>query len=439
MNKLYRRIVCSALAACIGLLPAAQAFATVAPTSACTTSGVEFGFFNGVQTTQDQATEALVYLRQQFGAQTAQGEAIRYESFYNYSHGFEDFVETFDQRLAEHDSLLAGRFELFAQALQGNGDLLSAIQAAVPATSSLFTSIVNDFEAFVVQKLTTLLANPPTLSNYIEHQGRIDTLTLEGKKLLFFAHSQGNLFVNQAYNYALTKVTAQSVKVVHAAPASVLLNGDYTLADKDLVINGLRLTGSVPANTDTVPAYLDRQPGLNGKKDFMGHGLLEIYLNPTLTTASHLKTEVAQALNSLVAPPVLAAAGFLTATLTWDGAGDVDLHTYEPDGSHVWYSQRQGTTGYLDVDNTTQYGPEHYYASCDASKIQTGTYTFKVANYYGATGRVARLQLSSDAGGVLGTVSTTLGAATGSNPSVQMLSVNVTKDPVTGVFSAAVN
>lgn len=437
MNKRIRKSICGVLAACITLLPFAQAQAVPAP-SACTTGGVDVGFFNGVLTSQDAATDALVYLRAAYGSQTAQGEAIKYETFYNYSAGFDDFVETFAQRLKEQDGVLDNRFELFDQAVRGGGSLWDTIATAMPKAVDIVTGIVADFTTFVVSKLTSLAGNPPTISNYTEHQGRIDALALEGKKMLFYAHSQGNLFVNQAYAYALTKVSEQSVKVVHAAPASPQLHGDYTLADKDLVINGLRLTGTVPANTDTIAGFLERAPGVNGQKDALGHGLLEIYLNPTLPLASRLKGEVDTALTTLVAPPATAATGFISATMTWDGAGDADLHTFEPDGTHVFYGSPLGHSGYLDVDNTVANGPEHYYSTCNASTLQTGTYRFAVANFARADGRTVTLQVSSNNDGVLGTIKATLGAATGSNANIPLLSVNVTQDATTGQYQATI-
>jgi hypothetical protein len=438
VNKFIRKTISGALAACMALLPFAPAYAVSAPPSACTTGGIDVGFFNGVLTRQDDATVALGYLRAQYGSQTAQGEAIHYETFYNYTAGFEDFVETFAQRLKEQDGVLSERFELFEQAIHGDGSLWDTLETVMPKAADIVTGITADFTSFLVSKLTSLAANPPTISNYTEHQGRISALALEGKKMLFFAHSQGNLFGNQAYDYALTKVSAESVKMVHAAPASPTLHGDWTLADLDMVINGLRLTGTVPNWTDSIPNPLSRAPGVNGKKDVLGHGLLEIYLNPTLTTSTHLNSEVATALSTLVAPPATAATGFISATMTWDGPGDADLHTFEPDGTHVFFGSPVGHSGYLDVDNTYQNGPEHYYSTCNAATLQTGTYRFAVANYARADGRTVTLQVSSNNDGVLGTVKATLGPATGTTANIQLMNVNITQDAATGQFQATI-
>ena len=250
--------------------------------------------------------------------------------------------------------------------------------------------------------------------------------------MLFLSHSQGNLFANVAHDYARTKVNASNVKLVHVGPASPSLRGSHTLADKDLVINALRITGSVPPITDTIPGIALRTAGINGQKDAFGHGLLEIYMAPQHATAARMKSHVDTALAALVAPPAQAVEGLFTATLTWNGPGDVDLHTYEPEGAHVFYRSKQGAAGYLDVDNTTANGPEHYYASCSATNLQTGVYRIAVANYSKADGRTAVVQIASRDSGVLGTRSVTLGGETGDVPSSTLFTVEVTRDTTTG-------
>ncbi|MGR5148761.1 YfaP family protein [Photobacterium alginatilyticum] len=432
--SILQNIVISVLTVCIVTAP------VMAQTqqSACQDTGFVIGFFNGVQNTPLQANVSSLELKRIHGSKTAQDEAIRYEVLYNYTNGFEDFVETFEQRLLEHDGLLEGRFELFFEAIRGEGPWWQRIVNVVSSTVDLFKSFVEWHKAKTINGLTSLFGNPPTEVNYVEHRVRIENWVLEGKKLLFVAHSQGNLFVNAAYDYALTQTSSESVSVVHVAPASPRLNGPHTLADLDLVINGLRLTGDVVSNTDNIPGYLLRPAGINGKKDLLGHGLIEIYINPNLAISSRVKSHINDALNTLVTPPAHASPGFFTATLTWNGTGDVDLHTYEPNGSHVYYSRPTGTTGYLDVDNTTANGPEHYFASCDVNKLQTGTYRVSVANYSRADSRTATVQVSSWKDGALGTKSVVLGEPTGSNPSVTMFNVNVDINQNTGSYEITV-
>ncbi len=404
----------------------------------CHNTDVVIAFFNGVQTTPSGANRGKEELKRIHGDKSEQGDDIRYEVMYNYTNGLEDFAETFEQRLQEQEQLLNGRYELFFEALRGGGTWWQNITNTISSASDILDAIAERDKAELIQKLSSLLGDPPSINNYQEHQAKIDNWVLKGFKLLYVAHSQGNLFVNEAYRYTTTKVDAESVKVVHIAPASPIVNGPHTLANLDLVINGLRLVGNVVENTDDIPGYLFRPAGVNGGKDILGHGLIEIYINQGLDIANRVKTHINDALNTLVAPTATASQGFFTAQLTWDGTGDVDLHVYEPNGSHVYYSDSNGDSGYLDVDNTTSYGPEHYFASCESDKLQVGTYKVSVANYSDAEGRRATVQIDSSQNGVLGTKEVTLGAETGDDPAYDLFNVTVSKDDE-GKYSVNLN
>ena len=71
-------------------------------------------------------------------------------------------------------------------------------------------------------------------------------------------------------------------------------------------------------------------------------------------------------------------------TLTWDaGQSDIDLHVTDPNGYHVWYSDKNAPTGaQLDFDNTRGYGPEHYTISSDeGDEMPYGDYSVDVVYY----------------------------------------------------------
>ena len=74
----------------------------------------------------------------------------------------------------------------------------------------------------------------------------------------------------------------------------------------------------------------------------------------------------------------------------------------------------------------------------DATKLQTGAYKVSLANFDRADGRSASVQIASHGTGVIGTKTVVLGAATGDLPSVDMFTVNISKD-ANGVFKASVN
>ena len=273
----------------------------------CERAGVEFGFFNGVQTTLVQAQEVTRdVLPSQYGHITPDGQLISYTLYYNDSQaGITDFIETFEQRLQEQDGLLAGRFELFFSAMNGGGGWWSRLTEAVPALNSLLDGLFDTFRSYLIRDMTADYGNPNTPAVSQRHREQIDHAAAMGKGLLLFAHSQGNLFVNRAYDHALAQVGADSVRVVHVAPASPRATGPHVLADLDLVINGLRTVGSVLPITDSVPGFLLREmhKDLSDKMDPLAHGLLETYLNRHFEPSVRIKRYVEQALKDLRPPP----------------------------------------------------------------------------------------------------------------------------------------
>ncbi|WP_237380936.1 MULTISPECIES: YfaP family protein [Cupriavidus] len=388
----------------------------------CSPGGITVGFFNGVWNTRSQAQSAREALAQLYGDTYAPtGEPISYDNFFNTTGsehgatGAEDLIETFKQRAAEQDAVLQNRFELFWEAISSDTqqNSFTRVLSTVGAFAGVLGGIYDDIRAKTVAALTSWASTPPTLTNYLEHQARVDGHLAAHKKVVLVAHSQGNLFMNAAYRYATSKAGAAAVKAVHIAPASPTLNGEYTLADLDLVINGLRLIGTVPANNVKISA--------TGREDVSGHELVRTYLNEVLPPIGPLnprgmvKQHLGNALSTVQAPQSTGSDGFFTVTLTWDGAGDVDLHSIEPTGRHVFYAAKKGLSGELDVDNIVGFGPEHYTATCDATKLALGTYAIGVNNFSGATGRTATVQIASYDEGVLLTRSVGVGMARGTS------------------------
>ena len=105
VNNLVKRFSCSLLVSIFFISGVASSAQAASETTLCRDTGVAFAFFNGVQTTKPQAEIAKQELKRIHGEQSAQGDAIKYEVLYNYSNGFEDFVETFEQRLQEQEVL----------------------------------------------------------------------------------------------------------------------------------------------------------------------------------------------------------------------------------------------------------------------------------------------------------------------------------------------
>lgn len=415
----------------------------------CKPGGYVIGFFNGVWNTEAQAQVGLANLRDSLFGSTYNNEPLEYELFYNQTGSesgatmLQDLAEVFQQRALELDGALDNHWELFWEVLGSSSDegsfietLVAKIGRASSELRDLLSALYTDIITKSVAGWSYLLSNPPTINDYGAQQTRIKTLIIERKKLLLIAHSQGNLFMNHAYDIAMTITDANSVKAVHIAPASPTLRGNHILADLDLVINGLRSQGlsSIPPINVSIPAsHLITD-------DFSGHQLVPTYLNSKRDTLPLVRSLAQAALDSLLVPETHGQQGFFTVTLTWDGSGDVDLHTYEPNGDHVYYASLQGGSGYLDYDNVNSYGPEHYYASCDSNSLVTGDYHIGINNYARATGRIATVQVATADDGEIFTTQLGVGSERGSsgdNSPIPVVTVNVSEDE-NGIYQVTV-
>lgn len=328
------------------------------------------------------------------------GEPIQYKIFHNEtgaeqsSNMGQDVAEVFIQRANEIDSSgeIARRFEYLWDSFSADKPFFTRLAHAMGASLSFFESIYTNVISRVMAAVASMISDPPLLETYAKHRIMLDALAIEGQKLLFVAHSQGNLFVNQAYDYVAPKIGDSSVAVVHIAPASPTLRGAHVLADIDVVINSLRIQGltSVPPVNLQLPF---------SRMDISGHTLEKTYLDRQRMSRELVQNMGWNALEKLVAPQEKGHRGFFTATLTWDGEGDVDLHALEPNGTHVFYAHKRGPVGELDVDNTSASGPEHYYASCDPHVLEEGVYRIGINNYARANGRIATVQIDFAQGG----------------------------------------
>lgn len=443
LARSYRTFAAGLAAATALSLGAMQpVLAQEAPASLCESSGYVLGFFNGVWNDPTEAAHGMERLMLLAGDSYG-GERVTAELFYNTSGkladrpdvtSLEDVAEVFIQRSGEIDGVLKQRWEYFWSTLSGAGEssLWERLKESHQAFGDAYQTWKETVKAKMVAVLAGMASKPPTEADYIRHNARIQGLVTERKKLLLVAHSQGNLFVNKAYDEAVrVSASTESAKVVHIASAAPTLNGEYTTVDIDLVIGGLRaVAGSTPAANLNIPF---------SKTDASGHKLIETYLDGTRAARGQIQAQMAKALGELKAPATAGETGFFTVTLTWDGTGDVDLHTFEPQGAQVYYSRRRGQSGYLDTDNVNAYGPEHYYASCDANVLQAGVYQIGINNYARAEGRTATVQLSSAKDGELLTrrlpVGEIRGTAGDSSP-IPVFNVQVTRS-ADGAWSVA--
>lgn len=409
MNKATRRWALALLAAAGLVAQGARA------TDLCPAHTHTLAFFNGVWNTPDTAASgarALLgtldeALRQHPARATF---AVGAEVFYNASglqrgarKGIEDLVEAFAQRAAELDDALRHRWELFWEIVDGRQDGWRKIAAVLPRAYDLAFALTEARNARLLADATSFAADPPTGIDYAAHRLRLRALHALGRGVLLVGHSQGNFFLNAAYR-ALPDPA--SLAAVHIAPASARINGPHLLSGNDLVIAALR--GVVPGAPPPPNLWI-----LPSTRDASGHRLIETYLDADRNGRPAAGALMADGLLALKAPEPRASPGFFTATLAWDGEGDIDLHVLEPGGDHVHYGARLGASGTLDLDNTAGHGPEHYHATCDPQRLQAGIFSVGLNNYAAPAGRQAMLQIATADQGVVRTVQVDAGPPRG--------------------------
>jgi len=423
----------------------ALAQTTPADASLCTARGYAVVFFNGVWNSQAGAEASKNIIRTALGdTYGPNSEPVTYQLSYNQSGSptgainWQDLAETFEQRANTIDPTgnLAKHWEILWELLRGEESTIGRIILAYAGAGALIDGLKSDIRAKLAGAIGSLTSSPPTAADYASSDSRMNDLALQKQKILLVAHSQGNLFLNHAYDHVVGTVGRQSIAAVHVAPASASTRGEYKLSSSDLVINQAlpAAGGFVLSPNITMPIYAD---------DWSGHKFAETYMNAGKEARAPIVAAMKAALTALVTPTSTSGnVGAFTVTLDWDGPGDVDLHVFEPDSAHVYYRSRQGHVGFLDTDNTSGFGPEHYYASCDKNVFQPGTYRIGVNNYYGATGRTATVQISSTLTGFTRTKRLGVGSERGSSGDgspISVFSLVVTKDPATGKLSYAAN
>lgn len=292
---------------------------SVEKTPRCYTMAHLFGFFNGVWNTRTEAEESLRQMeRQSFLGPSWREAPVRYELFYNQTCKrseddvcLQDVAEVFRQRSAELDGLLARRWEYFWEQVTGQHDqpgsftqrLLARLERSEKALNSWFDGLYNAVLAKITAVTTLLAENPPTAEDTAAHTAQLIAAGQRAERAVLVAHSQGNLFVNAAYDAYLAHsrevgraqgedTNYVAAKVVHIAPASPTLRGPWVLADIDVVINGLRRVDGTYLPVSNFSMAVDA-------KDRSGHKLLDTYLDEARPARAHILELIQQALDAL--------------------------------------------------------------------------------------------------------------------------------------------
>jgi hypothetical protein len=259
--------------------------------------------------------------------------------------------------------------------------------------------------------LNNLLPMPEALQNLIEegiagldesalvntdslarHVALYRTAILEGQKVLLVAHSQGTFYANQAYallsseerkSFGLVSIALMDSFIAGTASAYITLLEDLVVLAVAVAKARVGLPGPLPPTTTNLLV----------SSDLLGHSFVDAYLLPNSSSRAAILSQIVQILNTIERPADEAQEGIITVTLTWGAEPDVDLHVFEPNGTHVYYANRFGPSGFLDVDDVTSFGPEHYFVSCDT--LEAGTYAVGVNYFRGSAPENAHVQIKA--------------------------------------------
>ncbi|MET0066220.1 MAG: hypothetical protein ABW076_07730 [Candidatus Thiodiazotropha sp.] len=394
---------------------------------ACVTGDTtEIYYVNGVWNTVAQARGGRNLIKSAY-KQSLQAQypeqVFEFKLAYNYHSGkVGDLIEVIGQKLNEIDDPEANKltpdqyYTLYMTAKD--------FDDAVPVTARPVSATI---EEYMASRLTDAVDSAAHIQKY-----RTDLQ--EGKRILLIAHSQGNMFANQAVSSLMNEYSSSIGMIGVASPAAVTYNNStYYTAHDDRVIDALRLL------YDVLPSNIENDPGFfNDPRDFSNHQFYDSYFATGIASRSNIDTDVSNYMASLQFPSAELGSGAITVTLTWGSEPDVDLHVTEPNGTHVYYVNLQGVSGYLDLDDTTSYGPEHYYVSCET--LETGTYSVGVNYYRGEGPETAQVQVTTGDGNTR-TFSQSLTEAVGSSGNSSPISVstiNVSTDQ-NGVYIYQVN
>lgn len=354
-------------------------------------------FANGVGTAKDDADAFLIDMRIAYDAQfrtIEENSEYTWSTAYNYTQGYlTDVIQVFQQKMEEQGVVGISSYEVYQLIAAGlSNDAIRTYLAAKVSDSTLIEYFTDELLEWLAESMLEIHVNAlnDRLLVNSEHVGIYEANLLAGERVLILAHSQGNLFTNEAIAQVRANQTerADSISYFGVATPASSTTGDaqYVTANDDVIINGLRIF------EDVLPSNLDNDPGiLNDNRSLWNHLIARDYFDPSLASRAVINEGMLQLASSTPYPTQIAGTGAIRASLTWGDQPDVDLHTFEPSGAHVYFSNRIGDDGTLDVDDTDGRGPENYVVPCDS--VSEGTYKIGVNYFRGNAPETASIAL----------------------------------------------
>jgi hypothetical protein len=183
-----------------------------------------------------------------------------------------------------------------------------------------------------------------------------------------------------------TSMTSGALAKVGAAGTGVMIPADAIGSGAQVLLKA----GSVGISGDKTKLSMLNASAIESLTSVAGCSAVDMNCILSSTTEA---TSITQASISLISSKeeivntaegvLIGGYGDIQVNLTWSTEGDVDLWVTDPNGEKVyWNNPNSASGGYLDVDNTSGFGPENIFWEADAAI--NGTYKVEV-DYFGGS------------------------------------------------------
>jgi len=341
-------------------------------------------FANDILTDPDDADDMAIRMRIAYKTQFEslhENSTYDFLKAYNYSDGaLTDITQAIQQEMDEEEADGVSGYQIYQLISSGlNHDAIRAVLEVyiTPSSLAIFTDdFIESLGSSMTQATVESIADRLIVKS--QHVSLYEADLLSGKRVIILPHSQGNLFTNDAVASVKSRQPDRAGSIDYfgvANPAALTVNNaSYVTADDDRVISGLSLI------EDVLPSNLDNAPAIVGDfRTISNHLFAEDYFDNRLASRGVIDTNLTRIATDTPFPIQIAGTGAIRASLSWGTEPDVDLHVYEPDRGHIFYSNKTGLYGTIDVDDRDGEGPENYTVACD--NVAPGSYRIGV-NYY---------------------------------------------------------
>lgn len=238
----------------------------------CSKNGTDIIYTNGILTSEAKAQEALYKIEDLNLNDKIDSKDVLYILAYNYSQNFaHDFLETIVQRMPRSflkENGYKDGYAAYMNFLSGNiGNLFSKV-----VLDDIFSNI-QEIEAQLVQ-------HQNSVTNVLAFY---EAAFADKRRILGISHSQGGLFLNDAYSEFIHEDKEKYFAGLEIATPALFLTphlSDHATHDRDQVINFVRSSiGALAPNIDAGLIVGNTFNELGDWTDFvLNHGIVTTYL-----------------------------------------------------------------------------------------------------------------------------------------------------------------